>query len=117
MFSFNSPMGACETCRGFGRTIGIDYGLVVPDESKSLRGGAIRPWQTESYAECQGFEKWNIRIIAKILPDCRNGVMVIAQAELNLAKGIIVCPQGRERETDVARIARIIAEGKHLAWR
>jgi len=53
MFSFNSPMGACETCRGFGRTIGIDYGLVVPDESKSLRGGAIRPWQTESNSECQ----------------------------------------------------------------
>ncbi|HEY8508246.1 MAG TPA: excinuclease ABC subunit UvrA, partial [Steroidobacteraceae bacterium] len=53
LFSFNSPVGACETCRGFGRTIGIDYGLVVPDESKSLRGGAIRPWQTKSYAECQ----------------------------------------------------------------
>src|SRR6185295_14991049 len=54
LFSFNSPVGACETCRGFGRTIGIDYGLVIPDESKSLRGGAIRPWQTESYSECQG---------------------------------------------------------------
>jgi excinuclease ABC subunit A len=53
LFSFNSPVGACETCRGFGRTIGIDYGLVIPDESKSLRGGAIRPWQTESYSECQ----------------------------------------------------------------
>ena len=52
-FSFNSPLGACETCRGFGRIIGIDYGLVVPDESKSLKGGAIRPWQTESYEECQ----------------------------------------------------------------
>ncbi len=53
LFSFNSPVGACETCRGFGRTIGIDYGLVVPDESKSLREGAVRPWQTESYSECQ----------------------------------------------------------------
>jgi excinuclease ABC subunit A len=52
-FSFNSPLGACETCRGFGRTIGIDYGLVIPDPAKSLRDGAIRPWQTESYAECQ----------------------------------------------------------------
>ncbi|MBS0379940.1 MAG: excinuclease ABC subunit UvrA [Proteobacteria bacterium] len=52
-FSFNSPLGACETCRGFGRTIGIDYGLVIPDETKSLRGGAIKPWQTKSYAECQ----------------------------------------------------------------
>ncbi|MBV9620733.1 MAG: excinuclease ABC subunit A, partial [Gammaproteobacteria bacterium] len=52
-FSFNSPLGACESCRGFGRTIGIDYGLVIPDESRSLRGGAIKPWQTKSYAECQ----------------------------------------------------------------
>ncbi len=52
-FSFNSPLGACEACRGFGRTIGIDYGLVIPDESKSLRGGAIKPWQSKSYAECQ----------------------------------------------------------------
>ena len=52
-FSFNSPLGACDTCRGFGRTIGIDYGLVIPDETRSLRGGAIKPWQTKSYAECQ----------------------------------------------------------------
>jgi excinuclease ABC subunit A len=52
-FSFNSPLGACETCRGFGRTIGIDYGLVIPDETRTLRGGAIKPWQTKSYAECQ----------------------------------------------------------------
>ena len=53
LFSFNSPLGACETCRGFGRVIGIDYGLVVPDAGKTLRGGAIKPWQTESNRECQ----------------------------------------------------------------
>src|SRR5580692_1763825 len=52
-FSFNSPIGACETCRGFGRSIGVDYGLVIPDTSLSLRRGAIKPWQTESYKECQ----------------------------------------------------------------
>jgi len=52
-FSFNSPLGACDTCRGFGRTIGIDYGLVIPDETRTLRGGSIKPWQTKSYAECQ----------------------------------------------------------------
>ena len=52
-FSFNSPIGACESCRGFGRVIGIDYGLIVPDESKTLRAGAIRPWQTPSFRECQ----------------------------------------------------------------
>ena len=53
MFSFNSPLGACETCRGFGRTMGIDYGLVVPDESKTLGDGAIRPWLSKSYRQCQ----------------------------------------------------------------
>ena len=52
-FSFNSPLGACETCRGFGRIIGVDYDLVIPDHSLTLRGGAIKPWQTESYKECQ----------------------------------------------------------------
>ena len=53
LFSFNSPLGACDTCRGFGRVIGVDYGLVVPDPTRTLRGGAVRPWQTESYRECQ----------------------------------------------------------------
>ena len=54
MFSFNSPLGACETCRGFGRVIGVDFGLVVPNETLSLKGGAVRPWQTASFKECQG---------------------------------------------------------------
>jgi excinuclease ABC subunit A len=53
LFSFNSPLGACEKCRGFGRTIGIDFGLIVPDVSKTLKGGAVRCWQSESYRECQ----------------------------------------------------------------
>ncbi|MBI5910324.1 MAG: excinuclease ABC subunit UvrA [Betaproteobacteria bacterium] len=53
LFSFNSPIGACDSCRGFGRVIGIDFGLIVPDESKTLREGAVRPWQTASFGECQ----------------------------------------------------------------
>ncbi|MCG6859932.1 MAG: excinuclease ABC subunit UvrA [Chromatiaceae bacterium] len=53
LFSFNSPVGACETCRGFGRTIGIDWDLVVPDANKSLIEGAIKPIQSDSYAEVQ----------------------------------------------------------------
>ena len=52
-FSFNSPLGACEACRGFGRVIGIDFGLVIPDEKKTLLEGAIKPWTTPSYKECQ----------------------------------------------------------------
>jgi excinuclease ABC subunit A len=51
-FSFNSPIGACEKCRGFGRTMGIDYNLIIPDDTKTLAGGAVKPWQTESYREC-----------------------------------------------------------------
>jgi excinuclease ABC subunit A len=53
LFSFNSPIGACESCRGFGRIIGVDYGLVIPDENKSLAEGAIKPIQTPSYYEVQ----------------------------------------------------------------
>jgi len=53
MFSFNSAYGACETCRGFGRVIGVDFGLVIPDPRKTLRGGAIKPLQTPAWKECQ----------------------------------------------------------------
>ncbi len=53
LFSFNSPLGACDTCRGFGRVIGVDMGLVVPDESLSLAEGAVKPWQSPSFKECQ----------------------------------------------------------------
>lgn len=53
LFSFNSAMGACETCRGFGRVIGVDLGLVIPDERKTLRSGAIKPMQTPAWQESQ----------------------------------------------------------------
>lgn len=46
LFSFNSPVGACDTCRGFGRTIGIDMDLIIPDPSRSIAGGAVKPWGT-----------------------------------------------------------------------
>jgi excinuclease ABC subunit A len=48
LFSFNSPLGACETCRGFGRVIDLDLDLVIPDVSRSLAGGAVKPWTTPS---------------------------------------------------------------------
>ncbi len=54
MFSFNSAVGACETCRGFGRVIGVDYGLVIPNDKLTLRAGAIKPMQTPAWKECQG---------------------------------------------------------------
>ncbi|MFT3718063.1 excinuclease ABC subunit UvrA [Pseudorhodoferax sp.] len=53
MFSFNSPAGACETCRGFGRVIGVDWNLVIPNDRLTLRGGAVKPMQTPAWQECQ----------------------------------------------------------------
>ena len=44
LFSFNSPIGACPTCRGFGRTIDIDLDLVIPDPGRSIEQGAVKPW-------------------------------------------------------------------------
>ncbi len=48
LFSFNSPLGACEECRGFGRIIDIDTDLVIPDPVKSLSQGTIKPWATKA---------------------------------------------------------------------
>jgi excinuclease ABC subunit A len=53
LFSFNHPVGACPTCRGFGRVINIDYDLALPDRSRTLAQGVVRPWQTGLGAECQ----------------------------------------------------------------
>ena len=53
LFSFNSAFGACDTCRGFGRVIGVDFGLVIPDARKTLRNGAIKPLQTPAWKDCQ----------------------------------------------------------------
>jgi len=53
LFSFNHPLGACPTCRGFGRVISIDYNLALPDRSKTLAQGVVKPWQSGQSAECQ----------------------------------------------------------------
>ncbi len=50
LYSFNSPLGACPECEGFGNIIDIDMDLVVPDPLKTLRDGAIAPWNTPAYA-------------------------------------------------------------------
>ena len=51
LFSFNSAMGACDTCRGFGRVIGVDYDLVIPDHRKTLRSGAIKTLMTPAWKD------------------------------------------------------------------
>ena len=53
LFSFNSPLGACPKCRGFGRLIGLDLDKAVPDPALSIAQGAIKPFQGERGDECQ----------------------------------------------------------------
>lgn len=50
-FSFNNPFGACKRCEGYGKIIGIDEDLVIPDKSKSVYDGAIAPWRGEKMGE------------------------------------------------------------------
>jgi len=48
-FNFNSPLGACEACEGFGTIAEVDMDLVVPDKEKTLREGAVAPWNSPAY--------------------------------------------------------------------
>ena len=61
MFSFNSPYGACQTCGGLGQKMEIDPGLVVPDRSRSISQGAIRPWG----ADMANWYKYMVRGVAR----------------------------------------------------
>jgi excinuclease ABC subunit A len=61
LFSFNNPFGACKRCEGFGKILGIDPDLVIPDKSLSVYEGAIAPWRTEKMSE------W-------LVPLVRNGI-------------------------------------------
>lgn len=61
LFSFNSPLGACPHCKGFGRIIEIDYRLAIPDATLSIDDGAIKCWEGEVY----GASKDDLKSIAK----------------------------------------------------
>jgi excinuclease ABC subunit A len=60
-FSFNNPYGACKRCEGYGKVIGIDEDLVIPDKSKSVYEGAIAPWRGEKMRE------WNDKLVKSAL--------------------------------------------------
>ncbi|MEI6846799.1 MAG: excinuclease ABC subunit UvrA [Chlorobiaceae bacterium] len=64
LFAFNSPIGACTTCQGFGRIAGIDEDIVVPDKSLTLEEGAIACWNSEKY-------RWHLRQLFSVAPSLR----------------------------------------------
>jgi excinuclease ABC subunit A len=65
-FSFNSPLGMCPSCNGLGTRSEIDPELVVPDDSLSIRGGAIAPWA----AAMERGEGWTFRIADAVAKAC-----------------------------------------------
>jgi len=67
MFSFNSPVGACPECEGFGRIIGIDESLVIPNTELSVYDGAVQCWRGEKMGEwkkefCRCADRWQFPI-------------------------------------------------------
>ncbi|MDT9547282.1 MAG: excinuclease ABC subunit UvrA [Chlorobium sp.] len=77
LFAFNSPIGACSSCQGFGRIAGIDEDAVIPDKSLTLEDGAIVCWNSEKY-------RWNLEELLKAAP--RAGIAVdVPYAKLSQA--------------------------------
>lgn len=80
-FAFNNPYGACTTCEGFGKILGISEELVVPDKSLSLYEGAVAPWRGEVMSEWQ--KPWLKRGIAYDFPVHRPyNELTLAQRDL-----------------------------------
>jgi excinuclease ABC subunit A len=50
LFSFNSPVGACPTCQGFGRVPGLDENLIIPNKELSIRDGALAPFRGDKWS-------------------------------------------------------------------
>lgn len=65
-FSFNNPYGACSSCEGFGRILGIDEDLVIPNKSMSIFEGAVAPWRGEVMSKYQ--DNWLVAAFAKDFP-------------------------------------------------
>jgi excinuclease ABC subunit A len=61
LFSFNSPLGACPTCNGFGATLEFDLDLIIPKPERSLDDGAVDPWTKPRYED----RRYHLRELAR----------------------------------------------------
>ena len=95
LFSFNSPLGACPTCEGFGRVTGIDFDKVIPDASRSLEAGAVAPWTTPSGREMQ---EWLLRVArANAIPTGVPWAELAAAGRALVLEGEAHAPPGHRR--------------------
>jgi excinuclease ABC subunit A len=90
LFDFNRPLGACPECEGFGNIVATDMARVVPDPSKSIRAGAIAPWNTPAYAH-------ELEELLALADDCKLRVDV-PYSELTAAERTIIDKGVPERD-------------------
>ncbi len=98
LFSFNNPLGACPTCRGFGRTIAIDLNRAIPDRSLSIAGGVVRAFQGQQFGESQ---KDLLRACAREEIDVRAPFEDLPKAD----QDFVINGEAREADTDVEELA------------
>jgi excinuclease ABC subunit A len=98
LFSFNNPLGACPTCRGFGRTIAIDLNRAIPDRRLSIVGGVVRAFQGQQFGESQ---KDLLRACAREEIDVRTPFEVLPKAD----QDFVINGEARDTGTDVEELA------------
>jgi excinuclease ABC subunit A len=98
LFSFNNPLGACPTCRGFGRTIAIDLNRAIPDRSLSIAGGVVRAFQGQQFGESQ---KDLLRACAREEVDVRIPFEDLPKAD----QDFVINGEARDVDTDVDELA------------
>ena len=87
MFNFNSPVGACSTCEGYGHVLGIDPDKVIPDPTKSLYDGAVAPWRGERTG------RWRDRMIMSVklaFPCTLHGTSSLKLSETWFGMGVLI---------------------------
>ena len=82
LFSFNSPVGACPTCQGFGRVPGLDEDLVIPNTELSIRQGAVAPFRTDQWSKffrqlirLAADERIDIDVPYRLLPEAHKKIV------------------------------------------
>jgi excinuclease ABC subunit A len=98
LFSFNNPLGACPTCRGFGRTIAIDLNRAIPDRSLSIAGGVVRAFQGQQFGESQ---KDLLRACAREEIDVRMPFEELPKAD----QDFVINGEARDADTDLEELA------------
>jgi len=98
LFSFNNPLGACPTCRGFGRTIAIDLNRAIPDRSLSIAGGVVRAFQGQQFGESQ---KDLLRACGREEIDVRTPFEDLPKAD----QDFVINGEARDEDTDIEELA------------